>query len=176
MSGVYFLIAQKTMAFFTNKHEDLIKLAESRRVLLVFLRHFGCTFCRETMTKLANERTRIESQGVKIVLVHMVSSELADRLLRIYELPEVSHISDPGLKLYHAFGLQRATFTEFYGFKNWYRAFVAGLLKGHFVGKPIGDTFQMPGAFLFYKSKILNKFKYKHVSDMPNFLKLTRTL
>lgn len=46
------------------------------------------------MTKLANEKVKIESEGVKIVLVHMVSSELADRLLRIYELPGVSHISD----------------------------------------------------------------------------------
>lgn len=164
------------MAFFTNKHEDLIKLADTRRVLLVFLRHFGCTFCRETMTKLAREKAKIESEGVKIVLVHMVSSELADRLLRIYELPGVSHISDPGLILHHNFGLKRATFLQFYGLKNWYRAFVAGLLKGHFIGKSIGDTFQMPGAFLFYKSRILKKFTYKYVSDMPNFLNLARTV
>lgn len=164
------------MAFFTNKHEDLETLADSRRVLLVFLRHFGCTFCRETMTKLANEKARIESEGVKIVLVHMVSSELAEQLLRVYELPGLSHISDPGLKLYQKFGLKRATFTQFYGIKNWWRAFVAGLLKGHFVGKPIGDAFQMPGAFLFYKRRILKKFTYKHVSDMPNFLNLARTI
>lgn len=164
------------MAFFTNKHEDLEKLADSSRVLLIFLRHFGCTFCRETMTKLASEKARIESEGVKIVLVHMVSSELAERLLRIYELPGLSHISDPELNLYHRFGLKRATFAQFYGVKNWWRAFVAGLLKGHYIGKPAGDTFQMPGAFLFYKKQILNKYTYKHVSDIPNFLKLVKAI
>lgn len=163
------------MTFLTNKHEDLMNLADSRRVLLVFLRHFGCTFCRETMTKLASEKAKIESEGVQIVLVHMVSPDLADQLFRLYELPGVSHISDPNLKLYRTFGLKRATFIQFFGLKNWWRALVAGLLKGHYIGKPVGDTFQMPGAFLFYKRKILNRFNYKYVSDIPNFLNIART-
>lgn len=149
-------------------------LADSGRVLLVFLRHFGCTFCRETLTELAEEKNEIEARGVKIVVIHMGRSELAERFLRIYGLSDVSHISDPDRSLYHAFGLERATVNEFFGLKNWWRAFVAGICKGHFIGKPIGDTFQMPGVFLYYKKKILSKFTYKYVSDMPNFVNLIK--
>ncbi|NEN22073.1 AhpC/TSA family protein [Cryomorpha ignava] len=157
----------------TNKHEDLIRLAENKKVLLVFLRHFGCTFCRETMTRLAEAKDELESQNTKIVVVHMVSSKIADRLLNLYDLKGVSHISDPEKELYHYFGLKNAEMNQYFNPKNWWRAFTHGVLKGHLIGKPAGDVFQMPGVFLFHKKQILNKFTYKYVSDMPDFLKLT---
>ncbi len=161
------------MTAFTNKHEDLIELAENKKVLLVFLRHFGCTFCRETLTRLAKTKNEIESGGTEIVVVHMMSHSYADRMLAIYELDGISHISDPEKKLYHHFGLRRASGNQFFNPKNWWRAFTHGVIRGHFIGKPAGDPFQMPGVFLFYKKEILNKFTYKYVSDMPDFLKLT---
>lgn len=157
----------------TNKQEDLIKLAENKKVLLVFLRHFGCTFCRETMTRLAEVREELELQDTKIVVVHMVSQNFAERLLNIYGLKGVSHISDPEKELYHSFGLKHAEINQFFNPKNWWRAFTNGVLKGHMIGKPAGDVFQMPGVFLFHKKQIINKFTYKYVSDMPDFLKIT---
>lgn len=162
------------MEYLTNKHEDLVRLADAKPVLLVFLRHFGCAFCRETMTELAHVKKDIEADGVRIVIVHMVRNDIAEQVLQIYELAGLSHISDPDLELYHAFGLKRATIREFFGFRNWWRTIVAGVYKGHFIGKPIGDTFQMPGVFVYYKKRILNKYTYKYVSDMPNFVNLIR--
>lgn len=156
----------------SNKLKELIELAGEKKVLLVFLRHFGCTFCRETMTRLADAKEEIESSDTKIVVVHMVPFNVAQRLLNIYDLNEISHISDPDRELYHHFGLNRATFNELFNPKNWWGAFKSGILHGHLIGKPAGDTFQMPGIFLFYKKKILNRFTYRYVSDMPDFLKL----
>ena len=164
------------MIFQTNKHENLAQLADSSPVLLVFLRHFGCTFCRETMTELAEEKKKIESLGVQIVVVHMAEKEVAERLFEIYDLEGIYHISDPDLELYKAFGLKRATLWQFFGLRNWWRAFVAGVLKGHFVGSPLGDTFQMPGVFLYYKNMIVNRFRYNYVSDRPDFIKLIQSL
>jgi len=157
----------------TIKQEDLIKMAENKKVLLVFLRHFGCTFCRETMTRLSQAREALELLDTRIVVVHMVSPVFAQRLLNIYDLKGVSHISDPDRNLYRSFGLKEAGMNHFLNPKNLWRTFVNGVLKGHMVGKPAGDVFQMPGVFLFHKKKILNKFTYRYVSDMPDFLRLS---
>jgi hypothetical protein len=158
----------------TNKGENLERLAAEQRVLLVFLRHFGCTFCRETMADLANDRAAIEASGTKIVIVHMVDSEMASQMLSVYGLDDLSHISDINKELYNRFGIQKADFRAFFGLKNWWRAFVAGILKGHLVGKPAGDPFQMPGVVLFHKQRIINNFVYKYISDRPDFVKLTQ--
>lgn len=157
----------------TIKQEDLIKLTENKKVLLVFLRHFGCTFCRETMTRLSEAREALEMAGIKIVVVHMVPPALAQRLLNIYNLSGVSHISDTDRVLYRSFGLKKARANHFLNPKNVWRTFVNGVLKGHMVGKPAGDALQMPGVFLVHKSKILNKYTYRYVSDMPDFLRLS---
>jgi len=156
----------------SKKIKELLDIAGERKVLLVFLRHFGCTFCRQTMTRLAEAKGEIESSDTEIVVVHMVPRHVADKLLNIYELEGIKHISDPGLELYHQFGLNRATFNELFNPKNWWRALKNGILRGHLSGKAAGNKQQMPGIFLFYKRKILNRFTYKYVSDMPDFLKL----
>ena len=163
------------MNFRTNRGESLADLARENKVLLVFLRHFGCTFCRETMDNLAEKREEIESTGVKIVLVHMVNSETASDILRLYNLEGVRHISDCDQKLYKRFGLYRVSFQSLFGFKNWWRAFVAGIVKGHLIGKPAGDPFQMPGVILFHKMKVINNFAYKYVSDRPDFTQVAKT-
>lgn len=162
------------MDFKTNRGENLDELARDRRVMLVFLRHFGCTFCRETMSELAEKKRRIEAQGIKIVLVHMINTEVADNILKLYELDDLSHIADVHQKLYYQFGLRKTTIRSLMGFPNWWRAMVAGVFKGHLIGKPAGDPFQMPGVFVFHKNRILNKFTYRYVSDRPDFVKLAR--
>ncbi len=157
----------------TNKLEELIELAEDKNVLLVFLRHFGCTFCRETLTDLAQVKDKIQQSGTMIVVVHMVPFSIAQRLLNLYELKGISHISDPNKELYVHYGLEKVKTGQFFNPFIWWRIFVSAILKGHLIGKPAGDTFQMPGAFFLHKKKILNKFISKKVSDMPDFLKLT---
>jgi len=160
------------MNFETNRGESLDLIASKQKVLLVFLRHFGCTFCRETMADLANVRSEIESSDIKIVVVHMVKLGLAGDILKLYNLDDVSHISDPAQALYNRFGLHKVGFRALFGIRNWWRAFIAGVLKGHLVGKPSGDPYQMPGVILYHKKKVINNFEYKFISDRPNFMKV----
>jgi peroxiredoxin len=160
------------MKFTTNKGENLKELLKSEDVLLVFLRHFGCTFCRETMARLAKDRYKLECEGSKIVIVHMASTAVATQMLDLYGLHNISHISDKDKILYRFYGLKKATFRALFGVTNWKRAFTAGLVKGHFIGSPIGDPYQMPGVFVFKNNQLYNEFLYRHVSDRPNFLKL----
>lgn len=156
----------------TQKYKEFLGMAGDRRVLLVFLRHFGCTFCRETMVRLATSKDKIEASNTKIVVVHMVPHQTAERLLDVYELTGISHISDPDLELYRHFGLQKAGLNALFNPKNLWRAFKSAIVKGHMIGKPAGDAYQMPGIFLFQHGRILRQFRYKYVSDMPDFLKL----
>jgi thiol-disulfide isomerase/thioredoxin len=162
------------MDFVTNKGESLDELGANQKVLLVFLRHFGCTFCRETMADLAAVRNDIESTEVKIVLVHMVESEMAADMLKLYNLEDLSHISDVNQQLYNRFGLYKVGFRALFGLKNWWRALVAGVVKGHLIGKPAGDPFQMPGVILLHKKKVINNFAYRYVSDRPDFVKVAK--
>ena len=169
----YELLISRNMNFVTNKGEELKQLSDKQPVLLVFLRHFGCTFCRETMADLAAVKPEIEADGVKLVLVHMTDFELANKMLEIYGLGGVSHISDKHKALYRRFGFGKVSFKSLFGIKNWWRALIAGVVKGHLVGKPMGDPYQMPGVVLFHNRKVINNFVYRYVSDRPDFTRIS---
>ncbi len=164
------------MEIYTNRGEELAALSHTQPIMLVFLRHFGCTFCRETMSRLAENRLDVEAKGVRIVLVHMVATDIADEILTLYDLDGISHISDNRKSLYRRYGLEKTGLLALMGLPNWWRAFVAGLLQGHLVGKAVGDPFQMPGVFLLRQNRILNKFTYRYISDRPDFVKIAQVV
>ncbi len=156
----------------TNKDISLQELSEHGKVMLVFLRHFGCTFCREAMADLNERRAEIEEHDTTIVLVHQVGESYARQILEIYNLDDLHRISDPNLELYNAFELERGSWRQMFGLRVWLRGFVAGILKGHLVGPEQGDGWQMPGVFVVYKNKIIKKFKHQYASDRPDYVQL----
>ena len=158
----------------TNTGEKLNEVLTDQKVLLVFLRHFGCTFCRETMSDLAKVKRELDRNGIDIVIVHMIDNKTAQEMLNVYGLDDVQHVSDKSKLLYKKYGLHRTGAKAMFGFKNWWRAFVAGLIKGHLIGKPAGDPWQMPGVFFIDNNQIINKFEYRYVSDRPDFRNLAR--
>jgi len=162
------------MEFRTNNGEKFSDIVADQKVLLVFLRHFGCTFCRETMSDLSKVKHELGRNGIDIIVVHMIDFETAQEMLDVYGLKGVQHVSDKSKILYKKYGLHKTSFKAMFGFKNWWRAFVAGIMKGHLVGKPSGDPWQMPGAFFIQNNQIINKFEYRFVSDRPDFRTLAR--
>ena len=99
----------------TQSGQTLAALSEASPVLLVFLRHAGCSFCREAIGDVARERGVIEAAGVRIVLVHMGDSEAIEKLTKRYGLGAVDRICDPDRKLYQAFGLKRGRLRQLFG-------------------------------------------------------------
>lgn len=83
-------------------------------------------------------------------------------------------MSDPNRLLYQSFELPRGTFSQLFGIRNWWRGFVAGILKGHGIGKLQGDGFQMPGVFLLHHNKIIESYYYKNASDQPDFVQISK--
>lgn len=153
----------------TNEGTNLQDLSMRSPVLLVFLRHFGCTFCREALADISKRRSLIEEEGVKLVFVHMANNEIAERYFNRYNLEGVTHISDPECKFYAAFGLVKGTVTQLFGLQSWIRGFQAGVLEGHGVGPMLGDGFQMPGVFVIQEGTVKESFIHKLASDRPDY-------
>lgn len=153
---------------------QLSTITEYRPTLLVFIRHFGCTFCREAMEDIRRNREQIKSEGTRICIVHMCSSERSDEFFSKYDLADISRVSDPDKALYKSFGLSRGSFNQIFGWKSWLRGFFAGVVKGHGIGRQEGDGWQMPGAFLIYKDEIVQSFRHQTVSDRPDYASLAQ--
>lgn len=159
----------------TNDGRSVLALSFGQPVMLIFLRHFGCTFCREALADIADLRPQLEADGTLVVFVHMAQNELADRYFKKYKLPGAVHVSDPECEYYRAFGLARGTPHQLFGLHSWVRGFEAGVLNGHGVGyRPLGDGFQMPGVFVIYGGEIRESFVHKLASDRPNYALLSR--
>lgn len=158
----------------TNEGISLHDLSMQQPVLLVFLRHFGCTFCREALADLSEHRKSIEETGAKIVFVHMASNDIAERYFNRYDLDGATHISDPTCKYYSVFGLVKGNFTQLFGLQTWIRGFSAGVMAGHGVGPQLGDGFQMPGVFVISEGEIKESFIHKLASDRPDYYALAK--
>ena len=149
------------------------ELSERKVVLLVFLRHFACTFCREAMADIAAQRTDIEAAGAEVVLVHMSADALAEQYFAKYDLNGIRHVSDPDCQYYRAFGLARGNFNQLFGLQSWIRGFEAGVVRGHGVGyQQLGDGFQMPGAFSISDHHVVDEYVHKVASDRPDYWRL----
>ncbi|MBX2876846.1 MAG: redoxin domain-containing protein [Saprospiraceae bacterium] len=153
----------------TNVNQSLYDLSMERPIMLVFLRHFGCTFCREALADISEKREVLESLGAKLVFVHMAEREVAERYFNRYNIPKAIHISDPQCNYYKAFGLMKGNFTQLFGLQTWIRGFQAGLMEGHGIGPQLGDGFQMPGVFVIQDGELKEAFIHKLASDRPDY-------
>ena len=158
----------------TNTGNTVLDLSKQKPVLLVFLRHFGCTFCREALEDISQKRASIEANGTQIVFVHMSNEEIADEYFTKYGLDNAVYIGDPTCEYYAAFGLSKGTFSQLFGLQTWLRGFNAGVVKGHGIGPQLGDGFQMPGIFVISDGRIRGQFIHKLASDRPDYEELAR--
>lgn len=156
----------------TENGASFIDLITSSSVLLVFLRHAGCTFCREALSDIAANRGLIEESGTRIVLVHMGDRTEMKAMLARYGVSDVERICDPTRELYEGFGLRKGTIAQLFGPKVWFRGLFSGLLRRHRIGYPAADFRQMPGVFYIEQGAITRRFRHRSSSDRPNYTEL----
>jgi hypothetical protein len=156
---------QAAAAFRLSTGEPLLEASHSRLLVLVFLRHFGCTFTRQLLRGLEDFHHCATELGGELVLVHMLKSGEEIRYLGGHG--DVARIADPRCELYRAFGLGRGGFLELFGPRVWWLGAIA-IFKGCGVGHLAGDGLQMPGAFLFRDGEIVAAQRAKSASDMPD--------
>lgn len=134
--------------------------------LLVFLRFFGCTFCRETISDV---RAAAEADPAypSVLFIFQGTSRDGRAFLRHY-WPEARAISDPELELYEAFGVHQGSLLQMLG---------PGVLvakrranaKGHRNGERDGDIWRLPGLFVVAGKRILWRHDFRHAADHPDF-------
>jgi hypothetical protein len=138
-------------------------------ILVVLLRHQGCTFCRQALAEVAADRLEIEQAGVTPVLVHLGAEAQARMLFARYGLADLPRVSDPTARLYRSLGLGRGSFLQLVGPAAWVRGFRSVVIERHGLSGLAGDGFQMPGVFLIRKGRVERAFVHRVSSDRPNY-------
>jgi peroxiredoxin len=151
---------------------SLLEMSQLEPTLIVFLRHLGCTFCREALSDLRKQKAKIESNGVRVALVHMSSEPEAEQFLSRYDLQDMPRVSDANQAVYRAFGLERGKLLQLFGLKTWVRGFQSVFIGGNRQGLPVGDSFQMPGVFLVFHGEVLKSYRHQSPADRPNYVSL----
>jgi len=157
----------------TESGKTLLELVDARPVLLIFLRHFGCSFCRQALDDISKVHAELEKRGVQVVFVHLGSPERAKPFFDYYHLPAVERISDPEGALYRSpvFALARVGILKLFQPAVWI-AWLKGAIFAHGIGLLKEDPFQMPGVFFLRDRRIVNLFRHRTIADRPNYLAL----
>lgn len=148
---------------------NLWELGLHNKLLLIFVRHAGCTFCRETLNELKGKLPGLESQRITPVVVHLGTPEDGQRMLDRAGLQATLHVSNPNADLYRAYQLKRGQLSQLLGPRVWWRGFQSAILKGHGTGPLVGDGFQLGGAFLVENGRITKSFPAKDAADKVPF-------
>jgi len=96
----------------TSTGSSLASLSQGKPLLLVLLRHSGCTFCRKAMADIARLRPRIEKEGTQIVLGHMGTEADFPRPLRPDMVCRIFPHRRPERRLYGGLGLRRGSWMQ----------------------------------------------------------------
>jgi peroxiredoxin len=158
-------------SFRSHDGRTLAELSDQHPVLIVFLRHSGCAFCREALSDLQKQRSQIEASGTTIALVHMVSNDEAARFFKGYGLDDVPRFSDPDRTLYEAFDLHRGNLWQLIGPSVFWRGMKA-FFSGHGAGRIRGDVAQLPGTFVIHHGRIVQAFRNKTAADRPVYAEM----
>lgn len=150
-----------------SKGSSLYQISE-KKTIVVFLRHFGCIFCRETMRYLAANKDRLLEEGINIAIVHQSDEVHGSFYLHKYGLGDLEHFSDPDLHLYKAFGLKEGKFRQLAGLKVWKGGVRAVLKSRVFMGRVKGKAAQLGGFFIFQNGKVEVEYRCQHASDIPD--------
>jgi hypothetical protein len=165
-------LAEILAAYRAESGRTLLELTAESPVLLLFLRHFGCSFCRETLDRVSQIRGKLEAKGIRPVFVHLGTPERAKPYFDYYNLSDVERVSNPDASLYQhpVFGLGRTNpFSHFFQ-PAVVKAWVTGAIRSYGIGMIKEDAEQMPGVFYLRDGKITNFYRYRTIADRPDFL------
>lgn len=150
-----------------HQGRTLRALTDDRQTLVVLLRHSGCTFCKQTLADLARQQADIDKNGVGLAVVGMTpSSEELRAFGQQYGLASPAWVADPDRLLYRALELGRGSFVQLFGPRVWIAGVLAAL-RGHRIGKLEGDGFQMPGAFVIHRGRVVREYRHATAADRP---------
>ena len=166
---VPYTVSEAAEVYGFSTGESLSEASAERPLVLVFLRHFGCTFTRQILRGLQELESQAKRNDASLVLVHMLQS--GQEIEYLGHNSEIPRIADPRCELYRAFGLGKGGFFELFGPQVWWRGAIS-VFKGCGVGHLAGDGLQMPGAFVFHRGKIVASQPARTAAHLPDLSSL----
>jgi hypothetical protein len=158
----------------TESGRTLLELLNESPILLIFLRHFGCSFCREALDQVSKVQDRLRAKGVRPVFVHLGTPERAKPYFDYYKLSDAERVSNPDASLYKspAFGLRRTNpFLHLLQPRVW-MGWLRSAIHLYGIGLIREDVHQMPGVFFLREGSVVRSFRYRTIADQPDYLKL----
>ncbi|HLH72974.1 MAG TPA: SelL-related redox protein [Chloroflexota bacterium] len=157
----------------TEAGRTLLELVDERPLLLVFLRHFGCAFCRQALDDVSKIRARLAERGVQIAFVHLGTPERARPYFDYYGLSDVERVSNPDGSLYRhpAFALARVSLLQILRPAVWI-GWLRGAIFKYRIGLLKEDIHQMPGVFFLKDRAIANLYRHHTIADRPDYMKI----
>jgi peroxiredoxin len=119
-------------------------------LVVAFMRHFGCPFCREHLIQLGRHHDEVRAAGGDVIAIFQYHAEPTDSFCRARGVP-FECLGDPKRLGYAAVGLDRGERREYLSLP-----LLGPLLRaarmGALPGKPEGDVAQRPGTFVVDRS------------------------
>jgi hypothetical protein len=167
-------IAQTLASVKTESGANLLALVEASPVLLIFLRHFGCAYCRQAISDIAELKTELDRRRVRPVFVHLGTPDRARPFFEYYGIGDVERVSDPEAKVYRepVFAVERKSFLMTLLPPKVWLGWLKGAAFKHGMGAIKEDPGQMQGLFFLKGPKIVRQFRYRTMADEPDYLKL----
>ena len=157
----------------TESGRTLLQLVDERPVLLVFLRHFGCTFCRQAIDDVSKIRGKLAEHGIQVVFVHLGSPDRARPYFDYFELSDVERVSNPDGSLYRdpVFALARVNLLHMIRPAVWI-GWLRGAIFKYRIGLLKEDIQQMPGVFFLKDRAIANMYRHHTIADRPDYIRI----
>jgi peroxiredoxin len=119
-------------------------------LVVAFMRHFGCPFCREHLIQLGRRYEEVRAAGGEVIAIFQYRAEPTTSFCRARGVP-FECLGDPKRAAYAAVGLDQGARREYLSLP-----LLGPLLKaaraGAFPGKPSGEVSQRPGTFVVDRS------------------------
>ena len=134
---------------------------------LVFLRHYGCSFCMEHARELERHNAEFEEAGIAVGLVGCGSLDEAVAFRDQLDLT-TSLYNDPERATYRAFGLSETTAGTVLN-PRVVAGGIRALAKGHVPRRSSGNPLQLQGQFLIDGAGIIRSVsRPRLMSDIPS--------
>jgi hypothetical protein len=153
--------------------QNLFDLSLKSRLLLVCVRHFGCAYCRETLSDLSKNYEQILQAKLTPVVIHMGSAEQANSMMARFGLEGVGQVSDPDRRLFRTLELPFGTLGQLIGIKTFWRALVEGVVYKFGFGSFVGNGLQLSGAFIVKNGLVERAIRHESPAERTNFTELS---
>jgi len=157
-----------------NQPTRLATLWQQQPLVLLFLRHLGCPFCRELVADVRDQYPEFHRSGAEVAAVTMGTAQQAAQFRAGLKLP-FPCLADPAREAYQAFGVPRGGVTQIVGPAVWAAGLKAALRGG--AGIPIGDPLQLQGIFIIDRRGVVRyAYRATNSADRPSAAELLDAL